>query len=94
MHHDFVRHIAIGKNDLFGFFLLNKLYQVAFGVDRDAGWITRAGQLSGIGTTLDIRDLGSGEGNNIVVGVIPKEHVEVVEIAPCGAHDDGADGGH
>ena len=47
---------------------------------------------SRVGAAFDIRDLGRGEGHDFIIGVIAEEDVEVMEIAPGGAHDEGTDG--
>ncbi len=59
-----------------------------FGHDRDAVGVERSGERGGVAAVVDARDLGGGEGDDLVVGVVAEHGVEVVEIATAGAHDD------
>jgi hypothetical protein len=38
---------------------------------------------------LDVGNLGGGEGRHLVTGVVAEKHVEIVEVAPRRAEDDG-----
>ena len=89
-----MRHIRIGKDNLFHFKFLDKLEQVNLGIDRYAFRIHLPSQLAGIRAPLDIGDLGRSECHHFIVRVIAEEDVEVVEVAPSGAHDESSNRGH
>src|SRR3989338_139119 len=57
-------------------------------IDRDSFRIETAGKLCRIFSARDVLDLRSREGDYPVVPVFPEICVEVVEVAPCRAHDD------
>jgi hypothetical protein len=67
---------------------------IALGINRDAFRIHLPGQLAGIRAAFDIGNLGRSECHHFIVRVVTEEDVEVVEIAPGGAHDESTDRGH
>ena len=87
VHDVLVGDVAVGENHLVGVSPRIRLAQLGLGVDRDALRIARPGQLRGIATALDVRDLGGGEGHDLGLGVIAEDRVEIVEITSRGAHD-------
>src|SRR6185295_1653992 len=59
------------------------------GDDRNALRVAAAGQRRRVAAIVDSGDLRRrGEGHDLVFGAAFEEHVEVVKIAPSGAHDD------
>jgi hypothetical protein len=94
VHHHFVRDIAVSKNDLVDAFILNQLHQVAFGIDRDPLRVTGTRQLRGIEPALDIWNLGGCKCHDFILRIVAEEDIEIMKIAPGGAHDEGTDGGH
>jgi len=74
--------------------LADDVLEIRFGQNRDALRIQRAGQRRGVLPVVDVRNLRGGEGDDVVAGIAAIDDVEIVEIAPGGAHDDGTDGFH
>ena len=91
VHHIFMRHIAVGEDDLVHLVLVDQVDQFALGVDRDAFWVQLASQFGRVGAAFDIGDLGGGESDHLVIRVVAEEDVEIVEVASGGAHDQGTD---
>ena len=91
MHDILVGHIRIREDHLFHAVFFDQLWEVAFGVDGDALRVERSGQLGGIQATFDVRDLGGCESHDLVFLVPAEERIEVMEVAACGAHDEGFD---
>ena len=87
VHHVFVGHIAVGEHHPFHVVLGDKLVQVRFGVDRYALRIKLTRKDGWIGLVLYAGDLGGGESDHLIGRVVPEEDVEVVKVAPRGAHD-------
>ena len=88
VHDVLVGDVAVGEMDVVDLVGGDELVELGLGVDRDALGIELAGQGRGILAAFDVRDLGGGEGDDLVVGIVAEEGVEVVEVAPGGAHDD------
>src|SRR3972149_1679127 len=59
-------------------------------VDRDALRVEGPREGRGVPPALDARDLSRGEGDDLVLLVVPEVDVEVVEVAARGAEDDDA----
>src|SRR3972149_5712915 len=59
-------------------------------VDRDALRVEGPREGRGVPPALDARDLSRGEGDDLVLLVVPEVDVEVVEVAARGAEDDHA----
>jgi len=91
VHHVGVGHIGVGEDYLFDLVFLDQIHQLFFGVNGDSGGIEPASQFRRVGAPLDIGDLRGGEGDHLVIRVVAEENVEVVKIAPGGAHDQSAD---
>ena len=83
-----VGEVAVGEMDVVDLVVGDELVELGLGLDRDALGIELAGQDRGILAALDVRDLRRREGDDPVVGVVTEVGVEVVEVAPGGAHDD------
>jgi hypothetical protein len=56
-------------------------------VDRDAVRIAVAGERCRIRAVVDERDLRRGERDDLGIGVVPIDGVEVMEVTPRGTHD-------
>jgi hypothetical protein len=91
VHDVFVRDVAIGEDDLFHAVLLDQIDELLFGADGDAARVQLASQLGRIEASLDIRDLGRGEGYDLIIFVAAKERVEIVEVTSCRAHNKSLD---
>ena len=86
-HDVLVVDVGIGKDDLVDAQHADQRRHLALRVDRDARRVELARKLGGIAPAVDVGDLRRGEGDDLVVLVVPEYQVEVVEIAPGGAHD-------
>ena len=89
-HHVGVGHVAVRKDDLVDFLLADDGLEVLLGEDRYPPGVVRAGERRRIAPAVDVRNLGGGEGDDLVPVIVAVDDVEVVEVAPGGAHDDGA----
>src|SRR3990170_3489518 len=82
-----MRNVTVGENDLVDALSADDIDQVALGEDWDPLGIELAGQLGRVDTPLDVRDLSGGEGDHLVILIVAEVHVEVVEVATGGPHD-------
>jgi hypothetical protein len=95
VHDVLVGDVAVGEDDQIGVLVGDHALQLGLGKDRDAGRIELAGELGRVVAAGDARDLGRrSEGHDLVVGIVTVSRVEVVEVAPCGSHDDDASSCH
>ena len=65
VHNVFVRHVAIGEDDLFDLLVADQTFQFFFFIDGDAFRVQRSGQLGGITPPADAGDLCRGEGDDL-----------------------------
>jgi len=86
--HGLVRDIAVGENDEVDVLVAAEPLEITFGDDRDRIVVQRARGLGGIEAIGDARDLCGREGHDLHVRIVSVDDVEVMEVAPCGAHDD------
>ncbi len=70
------------------FIILDQFEQVALGIDRDAFRIEFPGQFRRISAAFDVGDLGCSKCHYFIVFVVTEIDIEVVEVAPGGAHDE------
>ena len=89
-----VGYVRICEHDLVDLQLADEPQQLVFEVDGDPIRVARTGQLGRIPPVLDERDLGGREGHHLGFRVVPIDDVEVVEVAPSGAHDQDTPGHH
>src|SRR4030042_3161340 len=80
--------VAVGEMDIIHCVLGDEGVEVRLGVDRDTLGVELARELGRVFAALDVRDLGGGEGDNLVGRVVAEIYVEVVEVPSGGAHDD------
>ena len=90
MHHRLVAHVAVGEHDRIDTALADQGLELALGHDRDAVLVHRSGKLGRVAASRDAGDLGRGERHDLRPGIVPVDDVEVVEVAPGGAHDHDA----
>ena len=88
LHHVLVGDVGIGEHRLVDLLTLEELLKLTFRHDGYALRIEYAGKIRRIPAVSDIGNLRSREGHNAHGGVISEYAIEVVKIAPCGAHDD------
>jgi hypothetical protein len=87
VHHVLVRHVRVGEHDLVYVEVRDQPAQVFLGVDGDAIWIGGPCKLGRVATSLDAGDLSGRERDHLYLRIVAVGDVEVVEVAPCGAHD-------
>ncbi len=80
--------IAVGEDHLVDRLSLAGLGQIAFVEYANAIGISGSGQRNGIASIGDPRDLGRRERNDHTRRIVAIDHIEVVEVAACRAHDD------
>src|SRR5690606_17604144 len=83
-----VRHVAISENDLVNLVFPNQRFEFVFATDRDTARVERSCQLGRINPVLDTGNLCCRKGDDFITFIIPVVQIEVVKIAPSGAHDD------
>lgn len=88
MHHQFMGNIAVGKDDLVHGLRSDNGLQLVFRPNRDPVGIELTCEFTRIRTSRNVGYLCSGKGHNSVVLVIPKDDVEVMEVAAGRSHDD------
>ena len=91
VHYIFMWHIAVRKDDLFRAILLDEIKQFFLGSDGDSARVQVTSQLFGIEASFNVGNLGGGKSYNFVILIPSEKCIEVVKIAPCGAHNDGFD---
>ena len=87
VHHLDVGDVGVGKGGQVDFMIPDQIDQGVFGVNRDALGVKLTGQLGRVAPAVNVRDLGGGETDDPVAGVVSKVNVEVVKI-PTGRPDD------
>jgi hypothetical protein len=88
VHDRLVLQVGVGEDDLVDAVLADEVGQLLLGADRDAVRVQRPGQGRRVDPVGDAGDLGCREGDHLRVGVVTEYHVEVVEVATAGSHDD------
>ena len=88
VHHVRVGDVRVAEDDVVDLLLLDQRSEHALVVNLDAVWVALTGQARRVHPVVDERDLGRGEGDDLDPGIVPIGDVEVVEVAPCGAHDE------
>jgi hypothetical protein len=82
-----VLQVRVREHDLVDAMAPHDVRELFLGDDRDAVGVVRAGERRRIRAVGDPRDLGRRERDHLDVRVVAVHHVEVVEVAPSGAHD-------
>ena len=88
VHHVFVQNVTVREHDVIDLMLADELHQLLFRLDGDSLGIKMSGQLGRIASVIDVRNLGGGEGDDLVCGIVAIQDVEVVKIPPGGTHDE------
>ncbi len=94
VHDGLVGDVAVGEHDRLDPFVADHPLELLLGEDRDPGRMELARQLGRIAPSGDARDLGRGEGHDLDGRIVPVGDVEVVEVAPGGAHDQDSPSAH
>ncbi len=89
VHHLGMGHVGIGESHQIGLVFPDEVGQSRLFVNGNAVGISLPGQFRRIPAALDVRDLGGGKGDHPVAGIVAEIDVEIVEIPPRRAHDDG-----
>ena len=80
--------VAVGEDDLVDRFAPTHVPEIGLVDDGNTVRVAAASKLARIAPTADAGDLGRGERYDLESWVITIHHVEVMEVAPCGTHDD------
>ncbi len=90
MHHMRVLHVAVCKNDLVDLPAFADFGQFLLVDDGDAAGISGPCQRGRINAACDPRYLRRREGDDLAIGAIPEDDVEIVKVAAGRAHNDDA----
>jgi hypothetical protein len=81
MHQVLVGDIAVSEHHCLDALVANQFFQVLLFKDWDPGGILQtACQFRRVAAARNIGDLGGGEGNNLVIGVVTKNDVEIMKV--------------
>lgn len=84
VHDRLVVQVAVRQDATVGVELPDLVLELGLGPDRQALRVQWARQLRRVKAALDLRDLRRSEPEDLVLGVLPEENVEVVEVTPSG----------
>ncbi len=90
MHDVRVRHVAVGEDDQPDAVGRADALEVVLGDDGNPVGVAWASQRGRVLPPRDAGDLCRGERDDLEARIVAERHVEVVEVAPCGADDDHA----
>ena len=79
--------VAVGEDRAVDLEIADQPLQLGLRIDVDALGIERAGELFGVAAAVDSGNLRRSEADDLEVGVVAKEDVEVVKVAPSGAQN-------
>ena len=82
-----VRDVRVGEDDFVDVELADEAGKLLLEIDGDPIRVAGTAELGWILPVLDERDLSGRERHDVGLGIVPIDDVEVVEVAPCGAHD-------
>src|ERR1039458_8770811 len=94
MHQVLVGNIAVGKHDRINLVFGNQLFHILFLEDRDAFRIQASCRFGRITAAGNVRNLGGGECDYVLVGIVAEQDIEVVEVPACGAKNQNSLHGH
>jgi hypothetical protein len=87
VHDLLVGEVAVGEDHFVDLEIADVLFEVLLVQDRNPLGVPFPGELGGVAAPGDIRDLGGGEGHDLILGASTVIGVEVVKVAPGGAQD-------
>ena len=90
VHHLVMAHVRVAEHDVIDPQLADQPDELGLVVDLDPVRVPLACQRRRISAVVDERDLGRRERDHFRVGIIAIDDVEVVEVPPCGSHDQDA----
>ena len=90
VHHGVMAHVRIAEHDVIDLKIADQRDELGLVVDLDPVRVPLAGQRRRIPAVVDERDLGRRERDDLRVGIVAIDDVEVVEVPPCGSHDQDA----
>jgi hypothetical protein len=85
-----VGHVRVREHDLIDLVLADQVFELAFGMDRDALGVELTGEERRVDAPGDVRDLRRREGDHLVLLAAAKEDVEVVEVPPGRSCDENS----
>jgi hypothetical protein len=87
VHHELVGHVAVCEDDPVDLLAREDPFELRLRDDVDAVRVERTRELRRVAPAIDPGNLGRRERDDLDVGVVSVHDVEVMEIAPCRAHD-------
>jgi hypothetical protein len=88
VHDVLVGDVGVREDDLVDVVLRDHRLELVLGDDRDPVRVAVAGQGGRVEPALDVRDLRGRERNNLVIGAVAVDEVEVVEVPARGSCND------
>ncbi len=88
VHHELVGDVAVGEYDPVDLLAREDAFEIGLRDDVDAVRVEGPGELRRVAPVIDPGDLGGRERDDLDRWVVAIDDVEVVEVAPGGAHDD------
>jgi hypothetical protein len=90
VHHVLVRDVGVCEDDVGDVQPANELGHLGLEVDRDPVRVTRSRKHGRVDAVVDERNLRRREPHDLGAGIVAIDHVEVVEVATRGSHDEDA----
>ncbi len=87
MHDMLVGDVRVGEDDLIDVSLRDQSGELVLGQDRNPVGISRPRERGRVGPVGDPGDLRRREGDDLDLGIVAIDDVEVVEVAAPGSHD-------
>ncbi len=87
MHHVLVRDVGVSEDHIVHVEVDDQARELVFLMDRDAVRIALPGEDRRIRAVVDVGDLRRGERDDLGLGIVSVDDVEVVEVAAGGSHD-------
>ncbi len=87
VHHVLVRDVGVREDHVVHVQVDDQPPELVLLVDRDAAGVAVPREDGGVRSVIDVGDLGRGERDDVGLGVVPVDDVEVVEVAAGGSHD-------
>jgi len=88
VHYMLIRNITVSKVTDVNLEFFNQIWELFLGEDGNAFRIKFSSKSSRVLSPIDVGNLCGSESNNVEVGIVPVEGIEVMEVPSCGANDD------
>jgi len=84
--------IAIGEDDPINAILGEEARKFLFRIDGNPFWVISSSKFRRIGSVGDERDLRGSKSNHSIIGSVPEESIEIVEVSSPSPENDHPDG--